>query len=106
VLFPSFLSPEEVDHMIAVSRDNLERSEVLVAEGDDTQSDIRTSFGFWPEADHVVSAISVSGWVDGWMGGWLGRDSSGLSGTEQGLPCCLTGCLTAQVAACRSASTA
>ena len=63
--------------MIAVSRDNLERSEVLVAEGDDTQSDIRTSFGFWPETDHVVSAISVSGqrvggWGDGWVGGWVG----------------------------------
>jgi hypothetical protein len=71
--------------MIAVSRDNLERSEVLVAEGDDTQSDIRTSFGFWPEADHVVSAISVSGQ---WGGGWPGERAGTAQPfeVEPGLP--------------------
>jgi hypothetical protein len=44
--------------MIRVSKDNLERSEVLVADGEDQQSDIRTSFGFWPESDPVVDAIT------------------------------------------------
>lgn len=58
MLFPSFLSPEEVDHMIKVSRDNLERSEVLVAEGEETVNDVRTSFGFWPEQDEVITGIS------------------------------------------------
>ncbi|KAL4854991.1 Prolyl 4-hydroxylase 2 [Chlorella vulgaris] len=58
VLLPSFLSPQEVGHMIRVSKDNLERSEVLVADGEDQQSDIRTSFGFWPESDPVVDAIT------------------------------------------------
>jgi hypothetical protein len=51
--------------MIRVSKDNLERSEVLVNEGEDTQSNIRTSFGFWPESDEVVDAIQVRGCESG-----------------------------------------
>lgn len=58
MLFPSFLSPEEVGHMVRVSKDNLERSEVLVAEGEETMSNIRTSFGFWPEQDEVIDRIT------------------------------------------------
>lgn len=58
MLLPSFLSPEEVDHMIKISRDNLERSEVLVAEGEESVHDIRTSFGFWPETDDVIAGIT------------------------------------------------
>ena len=66
MLFPSFLSPEEVEYMIGVSRDNLERSEVLVAEGEETRSDIRTSFGYWPERDDVTDRILLFG---GYVGG-------------------------------------
>ncbi|KAL4458442.1 hypothetical protein ABPG75_013307 [Micractinium tetrahymenae] len=58
MLLPSFLSPEEVDHMIKISRDNLERSEVLVAEGQESVNDVRTSFGFWPETDDVIARIT------------------------------------------------
>ena len=117
VTFPSFLSPAEVGHMVTVSRDHLERSEVgvptvgwdpshkgslsrgpclqgcgwtgglvvdctsglqraglhiptacssccppaqvLVGEGQETKSDVRTSFGFWPEQDEVIRRIQV-----------------------------------------------
>lgn len=58
MLLPSFLSPGEVDHMIKISRDNLERSEVLVADGEESVNDIRTSFGFWPEMDDVIARIT------------------------------------------------
>ncbi|PRW59787.1 putative prolyl 4-hydroxylase 3 [Chlorella sorokiniana] len=57
VTFPSFLSPAEVGHMITISRDHLERSEVLVEAGKETKSDVRTSFGFWPEQDAVTARI-------------------------------------------------
>lgn len=30
-----------------------------MAEGQDTKSDVRTSFGFWPEADDVTRRITV-----------------------------------------------
>ena len=58
--------------MIKVSKDNLERSEVLVEEGEDTQSNIRTSFGFWPDSDEVTDRITVrlvGGGREG-RGGW------------------------------------
>lgn len=42
-----------------VSRENLERSEVLVAEGEEAENSVRTSFGFWPDADDVTRAITV-----------------------------------------------
>ncbi len=45
--------------MVKISKDNLERSEVLVAEGEETQSNIRTSFGFWPDSDEVIDRITV-----------------------------------------------
>jgi hypothetical protein len=86
VLFPSFLSPAEVRHMIRVSKDNLERSEVLVAEGEDTQSDIRTSSGFWPDPDEVIDAITErlhralgipQAFGEGLYGGWPGAGGGG-----------------------------
>ncbi|KAL6770815.1 hypothetical protein ACKKBF_B32790 [Auxenochlorella protothecoides x Auxenochlorella symbiontica] len=48
VLFKSFLSPGEVDHLVDISKDHMARSEVLHADGDGSVSDIRTSYGHWP----------------------------------------------------------
>lgn len=70
VTFPSFLSPEEVGHLVRVSRENLERSEVLVEEGEEQQNDIRTSFGFW-------CALLVC-CCEGWAAGAQGAAHGGL----------------------------
>lgn len=81
--------------MIRVSKDNLERSEVLVADGEDQQSDIRTSFGFWPESDPVVDAITErlhraigvpQAFGEGLYGGWAvgGQGPSGVQGRLPG----------------------
>lgn len=37
-------------------------AQVLVAEGEESVHDIRTSFGFWPETDDVIARITVGGW--------------------------------------------
>ena len=39
-----------------------------MAEGEETKSDVRTSFGFWPEEDAVTRAITVGGRVGGCVG--------------------------------------
>ena len=77
--------------MIGVSRDNLERSEVLVAEGEETRSDIRTSFGYWPERDDVTDRITVRGGGSGvgWLaggGGWGGAPVASLPAWPARLP--------------------
>lgn len=34
-------------------------AQVLVAEGEETKSNVRTSYGFWPEQDDVTARIQV-----------------------------------------------
>lgn len=62
VVFPKFLSPEEVQHFIDLSIHELKRSEVLSASGDGRSegnaiNDIRTSFGTWPKRDDMIKHI-------------------------------------------------
>ena len=58
VLFKSFLTPEEVAHLVGVAKDNLERSSVLSAdEAEDRIDDVRTSFGSWPPEDAFMDGI-------------------------------------------------
>lgn len=57
VLFRSFLSPEEVQHLLDVSTPRMVRSEVL-SNADEDNSEVdnqRTSYGAWPPPDAVVS---------------------------------------------------
>ena len=58
VVFKSFLTPEEVGHVIAVAKDNLERSHVLSAQENDEVDDVRTSYGAWPPQDSVLESIN------------------------------------------------
>lgn len=58
VHFPSFLSPEEVQHIFDISREHLVRSEVVHEEGEESVSNIRTSFGVWPSRTAVTQNIT------------------------------------------------
>lgn len=59
VRFRSFLTPEEVDHMIGMAENHLERSAVLSADDDNERYDnVRTSFGTWPPVDDFMVAIN------------------------------------------------
>ena len=59
VLFRSFLTPEEVMHLIDVAKEKLERSHVVSPNGDkdDEVNDARTSFGAWPKRDNTLAAV-------------------------------------------------
>ncbi|GJP61074.1 hypothetical protein CLOP_g18281 [Closterium sp. NIES-67] len=59
-LYHNFLTPEECDHIIALARPRLERSEVVAREGEGTNvDDVRTSFGTFLDyqQDDVIKAI-------------------------------------------------
>ncbi|KAL4535384.1 hypothetical protein Ndes2437A_g06099 [Nannochloris sp. 'desiccata'] len=58
VVFKSFLTPEEVGHIIAVAKDNLVRSHVLSTTEDDVVDSARTSFGAWPPHDEILDAVN------------------------------------------------
>lgn len=58
VLFPSFLSPVEVGHLVAVAKERLVRSEVLSENASDVIDDVRTSFGAWPPWDNIIGRIN------------------------------------------------
>lgn len=58
VHFRSFLSPDEVQHLIDLSKEHLVRSEVLHNAGDGSVSDVRTSFGYWPPQTSVTRNIT------------------------------------------------
>ena len=60
VLFPDFLSPDEVEHFISISVPKLQRSEVLSATGtpDNEVNSVRTSSGYWPGEDDVTRAVA------------------------------------------------
>ncbi|KDD74086.1 hypothetical protein H632_c1583p0 [Helicosporidium sp. ATCC 50920] len=57
VHFPSFLSPDEVEHFVNVSLAHLKRSEVVSADTDKLVDNARTSFGTWPPRDEVIGRI-------------------------------------------------
>lgn len=64
VLFRSFMSPEEVQYLIAISAAKMERSQVLTVAGQDgtqTVDNSRTSFGAWPPQDDEVVSAGVGG---------------------------------------------
>ncbi len=58
VVFKSFLTPEEVGHIIAVAKDNLARSHVLSSTADDVVDNARTSYGAWPPRDDILDAVN------------------------------------------------
>jgi prolyl 4-hydroxylase len=57
VRFKSFLTPQEVGHLVAVAKERLERSEVLTTNQSEAVQDVRTSFGAWPPSDEVTDEI-------------------------------------------------
>jgi len=58
VHFRSFMTPDEVDQLIGVSKGHLERSSVLSADEEENRiDDVRTSFGTWPPVDDFISGI-------------------------------------------------
>ena len=60
IVFKSFLTPQEVGHLIAVAKDKLERSHVLASDENDSEAvlDVRTSYGTWPPWDEVIGGIT------------------------------------------------
>ena len=57
VVFRSFITPDEVRHIITVAKEKMERSHVLSASEDDIVDDARTSFGAWPGRDTIIDAV-------------------------------------------------
>lgn len=57
VVFPSFLTPEESDHLIHLAKKDLKRSHVVADQKDEEVSDARTSFGAWPQHDDFTNMI-------------------------------------------------
>lgn len=47
ILYKSFLTPQEVAHLIVVAKENLVRSNVLSESGGEEASSVRTSSGAW-----------------------------------------------------------
>jgi prolyl 4-hydroxylase len=58
ILFPSFLSPMEVSHLVAGAKEHLVRSEVLAEDPTNVIDNVRTSFGAWPKWDKVIGRIN------------------------------------------------
>lgn len=57
IIFRSFLTPEEVGHIIRVAKENMARSHVLSDSEDEQVDDVRTSFGAWPPHDFIINAV-------------------------------------------------
>ena len=59
VVFPSFITPQEVAHLVVIGKENLVRSNVLSETGGEEASEVRTSFGaFPPRNDGVLNGIN------------------------------------------------
>lgn len=57
ILFPSFMTEEETDHLINVAKKDLKRSHVVADSKDDEVSNSRTSYGAWPKHDSFMQMI-------------------------------------------------
>ena len=57
VLFPSFMTEEETDHLIDLAKKDLKRSHVVTDSKDDEVSNARTSYGAWPPHNDFMQMI-------------------------------------------------
>ncbi len=57
VHFPAFMSSEETDHLVAIAKKDLHRSQVVADEDEKQTSNARTSFGMWPPHDKFMNMI-------------------------------------------------
>jgi hypothetical protein len=57
ILFPSFMTHEETDHLIDLAKKDLKRSHVVADSKDAEVSNVRTSYGAWPKRDNFMQMI-------------------------------------------------